>query len=88
ATAPMCVGFAAETRDVETYAMDKLKRKNLALIIANDVSNKDIGFNSDDNAVVVLSTDDRVVFEQQTKASLAHQLTRYIASHFHKNFRK
>ncbi len=86
--APMCVGFAAETRDVETYAIDKLKRKKLALIIANDVSNSDIGFNSDNNAAVVLSADERVVFEQQSKTSLAHQLAHYIANHFHQNFRR
>jgi len=84
----MCVGFAAETRDVETYAIDKLKRKKLALIIANDVSNSDIGFNSDNNAAVVLSADERVVFEQQSKTSLAHQLAHYIANHFHQNFRR
>lgn len=85
---PMCVGFAAETRDVEAYALDKLKRKKLALIVANDVSNKAIGFNSDDNAVVVLSEDDRVVFEQQSKQMLAQQLIHHIATHYHKHFRK
>lgn len=51
---PFTVGFAAETQDVENYAIGKLIRKNLDMIIANDVSRTDIGFNSDQNAVTVL----------------------------------
>ncbi|WP_417690524.1 bifunctional phosphopantothenoylcysteine decarboxylase/phosphopantothenate--cysteine ligase CoaBC [Pseudidiomarina sp.] len=50
---PMCVGFAAETQDVAHYAADKLKRKKLALIAANDVSDSSIGFNSDENAMTL-----------------------------------
>ena len=42
-------GFAAETQDIETYARDKLARKKLDAIIANDVSRGDVGFNADDN---------------------------------------
>ncbi|MFA0697472.1 phosphopantothenoylcysteine decarboxylase, partial [Vibrio sp. 10N.222.49.C9] len=48
---PFTVGFAAETQDVEKYAMDKLSRKKLDLICANDVSQAGIGFNSNDNAL-------------------------------------
>ncbi|MEL0631006.1 phosphopantothenoylcysteine decarboxylase, partial [Psychromonas aquatilis] len=44
---PLCVGFAAETKDIEAYALGKLARKNLDLIPANDVSNSAQGFNSD-----------------------------------------
>lgn len=51
---PFTVGFAAETQDVENYARDKLKKKNLDLIIANDVANSEIGFNSDNNAVSLI----------------------------------
>ena len=40
------VGFAAETQDIETYARDKLARKKLDAIVANDVSRTDVGFNS------------------------------------------
>jgi phosphopantothenoylcysteine decarboxylase/phosphopantothenate--cysteine ligase len=50
---PLCVGFAAETQDVAHYAADKLKRKKLALIAANDVSDTSIGFNSDSNAMTL-----------------------------------
>ena len=48
-----CVGFAAETHEVQRYAQDKLRKKNLAMIVCNDVSDKSIGFASDDNAVTV-----------------------------------
>ena len=51
---PFTVGFAAETNDVEAYARDKMQRKGLDMIIANDVSDPSIGFNSDQNAATVL----------------------------------
>ncbi|RJE90559.1 bifunctional phosphopantothenoylcysteine decarboxylase/phosphopantothenate--cysteine ligase CoaBC [Paenibacillus sp. 1011MAR3C5] len=47
------VGFAAETENLEQYAMDKLRRKHCDLIIANDVSREGVGFNGDTNAVEV-----------------------------------
>ncbi|HEY9857014.1 MAG TPA: bifunctional phosphopantothenoylcysteine decarboxylase/phosphopantothenate--cysteine ligase CoaBC [Stenomitos sp.] len=48
------VGFAAETNDVLGYAEGKLQKKGLDLIVANDVSRADIGFEADQNAVTVL----------------------------------
>ena len=51
---PLVVGFAAETRDVEHYARDKLSRKGLDMIVANDVSASGLGFGSDDNAAWLL----------------------------------
>ncbi|RJX41007.1 bifunctional phosphopantothenoylcysteine decarboxylase/phosphopantothenate--cysteine ligase CoaBC [Paenibacillus pinisoli] len=47
------VGFAAETEQLEQYAMDKLRRKHCDLIVANDVSREGAGFNGDTNAVEV-----------------------------------
>lgn len=47
------VGFAAETNDVEAYAKKKLQDKNLDLIVANDVTVKGAGFNSDTNIVTI-----------------------------------
>jgi phosphopantothenoylcysteine decarboxylase/phosphopantothenate--cysteine ligase len=47
----LLVGFAAETGNLETYALDKLNRKKCDLIVANDVSSEDAGFNVDTNAV-------------------------------------
>ncbi|MGO4543772.1 bifunctional phosphopantothenoylcysteine decarboxylase/phosphopantothenate--cysteine ligase CoaBC [Paenibacillus sp. 2TAB23] len=49
------VGFAAETDQVEHYAMDKLRRKNCDLIVANDVGKDGAGFNGDTNIVQVYS---------------------------------
>tara|TARA_R110001592_G_scaffold4275_12_gene23986 strand:+ start:4428 stop:5639 length:1212 start_codon:yes stop_codon:yes gene_type:complete len=78
---PWCVGFAAETHDVLAYARDKLIHKNLDLIIANDVSASDIGFNSDDNAVTLI---DRALHQehlpQASKQKLARQIIGYIGN--------
>ena len=51
------VGFAAETTDLVTNAADKVRRKNLDLIVANDVSAPGVGFEHDTNAVVLLRGD-------------------------------
>ena len=49
----LVVGFAAETDNLENNALEKLKNKNCDMIIANDVSNDDIGFDSDYNEVTI-----------------------------------
>ena len=51
---PLIVGFAAETQDIERYARDKLQRKGLDMIVANDVSKTGLGFGSDQNAAWLL----------------------------------
>ena len=53
----LVVGFAAETNDVASYARDKLERKRLDLICANRVGVGATGFESDDNALLVLGRD-------------------------------
>lgn len=73
------VGFAAETENVSEYAQQKRQSKNLDLIIANDVSNPDIGFNSDENAVIVFSENDHTTFSQMNKTQLARALVELIA---------
>lgn len=70
---PYTVGFAAETRELEAFAKAKLHRKNLDLIIANDVSRADIGFNSDYNSVVII---DRSGQTQHSGTSTKQQLAR------------
>ena len=47
------IGFAAETNNLENNAIEKLKNKNCDMIIANDVSNERIGFDSDFNEVTI-----------------------------------
>jgi phosphopantothenoylcysteine decarboxylase/phosphopantothenate--cysteine ligase len=54
------VGFAAETGDLRANAADKLARKGADLIVANDVSEPDVGFEHDTNAVVILGADGSV----------------------------
>jgi phosphopantothenoylcysteine decarboxylase/phosphopantothenate--cysteine ligase len=54
---PFTIGFAAETDNVEAYAMDKLRRKKCDLIAANDVTRPGAGFGSDTNVVSVYAPD-------------------------------
>lgn len=79
---PFTVGFAAETQDVETYARGKLEKKNLDMIIANDVSRTDIGFNSDENAVTAIWSQGQQAFAAMSKTTLARQLVDLIAHRY------
>jgi phosphopantothenoylcysteine decarboxylase/phosphopantothenate--cysteine ligase len=76
---PFTVGFAAETNDVLRYARDKMTRKGLDMIVANDVSDPSIGFNSDDNAVTVVWHGGEQALARASKATIAHQIIRLIA---------
>ena len=68
------VGFAAETQDLILHAQDKLKRKGVHMIIANDVSNTDIGFNSDNNQVSLITSGGVEDLPLLSKQQLARQL--------------
>ncbi|MBW7474166.1 bifunctional phosphopantothenoylcysteine decarboxylase/phosphopantothenate--cysteine ligase CoaBC [Paenibacillus oenotherae] len=59
-TAQFLVGFAAETEQVEHYAMNKLKRKNCDLVVANDVSQEGAGFNGNTNIVQIFGEEGRI----------------------------
>ncbi|TVL12612.1 phosphopantothenoylcysteine decarboxylase [Shewanella xiamenensis] len=74
ANRPFMVGFAAETHDVEAYARDKLKRKNLNMIAANDVSVAGLGFNADANALRVFWPQGSQDLPATDKLTLARQL--------------
>ncbi|MCG9713798.1 bifunctional phosphopantothenoylcysteine decarboxylase/phosphopantothenate--cysteine ligase CoaBC [Shewanella insulae] len=76
---PFTVGFAAETQDVDHYAKDKLTRKKLDMIAANDVSNPAIGFNSDSNALKVFWQGGEQALPATDKYTLAKQLLTLIA---------
>lgn len=67
---PVTIGFAAETNNVESYAVDKLKRKKLSMIAANDVSDKSIGFNSENNAITLYWHDSNQQLQQHEFASM------------------
>lgn len=77
---PFCVGFAAETEHFHEYALKKLHEKNIDMVCMNDVSDKNIGFDSDDNALTVLYRDGKVMtLERAPKTRLAHRLMNLIA---------
>lgn len=80
---PFTVGFAAETEQVESYAKQKLAKKHLDLICANDVSDPNLGFNSDDNAMTVYSKTAAYPLGRQTKSALASALISLIVEHYH-----
>ena len=70
----LLVGFAAETSNVLAHAKDKLERKQLDMIVANDVSKTAIGFDSDRNAVTILTRDGQVIEVETTKWEVAHRV--------------
>lgn len=75
---PFVVGFAAETHDVENYALGKLQNKNLDLIAANDVGNDQV-FDRDDNTLIVLWRAGRKVIGPASKDDVARSLITLIA---------
>lgn len=79
--APFTVGFAAETSDVARYATDKLQRKKLRMIVANDVSAPGLGFNSDNNAVTVFWPGGHESIGPDSKATIARRLVAMIGEH-------
>jgi len=72
------VGFAAETEHVEANAREKLTSKGCDLIIANDVSTPGIGFDSDNNEVILVHPDHTETLPRASKHELAHQLVQAI----------
>jgi len=69
------VGFAAETEDLVENARKKLQRKNLDLMVANDVSQPDAGFDADTNAVKILDAQGKVEeLPVQSKRSVADRV--------------
>jgi len=79
ANRPFTVGFAAESEQVIEHARSKRARKNLDLIIANDIVEPGIGFNSDDNAVVLVDAAGEQALPKQRKATLARALIALLA---------
>jgi phosphopantothenoylcysteine decarboxylase / phosphopantothenate---cysteine ligase len=69
------VGFAAETEKVTGNAMEKLRRKNLDMIVANDVTREDSGFETDTNKVQIIYRDGRIEdLDLMSKDALANQI--------------
>ncbi len=74
------IGFAAETERLIAHAAEKLKKKNLDMIVANDVSREGAGFDVDTNIVRFLHADGRMEeFDLMSKKQVAHQLLNRVA---------
>ena len=73
------VGFAAETSDVTNNAKKKLKTKNLDMIISNDVSDKSIGFDVDENEVNVITLNETIFLKKDKKIRIAREILKIIA---------
>jgi phosphopantothenoylcysteine decarboxylase/phosphopantothenate--cysteine ligase len=71
---PVLVGFAAETTDVVAYAKGKLQKKGADLIVANDVSRTDAGFDVDTNAVTLVSASAAEEIPLQAKSAVAARI--------------
>lgn len=79
---PFVVGFAAETNNVEKYALKKLNAKNLDMICANDVSSPSQGFNTDSNALTLYWKTGNLSLPLADKNILAKQLIVEIIKHY------
>lgn len=74
------VGFAAETQNLAQYAESKRRNKGLDMICANDVARSDIGFNSDQNALLLYEASGVTELARASKLVIAEQLIAIIAS--------
>lgn len=77
------VGFAAESEDMEKNAVEKLVKKKLDMIIGNDISDPELGFGSDDNAVIILTKDNqREILPRQPKMQIAQHICNKLVDMF------
>ena len=75
----LVVGFSAETENIEKNSILKMQKKNIDLIVANDVSKKDIGFNSDYNKVSIIDNKGNVrTLKKNRKSFIANRIAEVI----------
>ncbi|HZC02995.1 MAG TPA: bifunctional phosphopantothenoylcysteine decarboxylase/phosphopantothenate--cysteine ligase CoaBC [Gammaproteobacteria bacterium] len=79
---PFTVGFSAETENLEKNALDKLVRKSLDMIVANEVGRPGVGFESDENALSVFWKGGKRELSRALKAQLARDLIEIIAQRY------
>ena len=80
----LVIGFAAETKNLDSNAMKKLKNKNCDWIVANDVSKKNIGFDSDYNEVTIHYNDlkkKREILSYKKKSEISEEIVDRIVNH-------
>ena len=79
---PFTVGFAAETENIDAHAQDKMRRKNMDMIAANNVGLSDRGFEADENAIDVYWDDGRKTLPLASKDKIARQLVALIGDRY------
>ena len=79
---PFVVGFAEKTQNEKNWPRRKREQKQLDLICANDVSLKDAGFNSDNNALHLIWANGETRLPHSSKTQLSHRLLDEIAKHY------
>ena len=78
----LVIGFAAETNNLENYANEKLNEKNCDWIVANDVSDKKIGFGSDFNEVSIFYKNNKIdKLKYKPKSEISDELVEKIINH-------
>jgi phosphopantothenoylcysteine decarboxylase/phosphopantothenate--cysteine ligase len=70
----LVVGFAAETNDVAGYARAKMEKKNLDLVVANDITRKGAGFNTETNIATIISRGGEIDLPLMSKLDLADKI--------------
>ncbi len=75
---PFCIGFGAHTQDVINQAQQKYQNKGCDLLIANDVSRSDIGFNADDNEVIIFHPTGYEKISKNTKFAIAQSILSFV----------
>lgn len=77
----MVIGFAAESENLLTNAQQKLQKKGLDLIVANDITATDAGFGSDYNRVILIAPAMHEVIQRETKAHISERIMQHIVHH-------
>ncbi len=79
---PICIGFAAETENFIENAKIKLKQKRCDAILLNDISNTEIGLNSDENELHLITKNNSYKIKQNTKQIVAEKIINKLADYF------
>ena len=83
---PFVVGFAAESQNLEEFATNKLINKNLDMICANDISDTSIGFNSDNNKILIIGKNgSQLYLSAAPKVTIAKAIMKEIGKNINSN---
>lgn len=78
---PFVLGFAAESQDLEKHAQNKLERKSLDMIAANNISDESIGFNSEQNAITLIYKHNDSIQKKHLKQAGKYLLAKQLIDH-------